>query len=101
MMLKCMVSSLPELLCGAQEGPAHVEAFMSVLRSVTKEDTVQYVLAVLDDMLTRALAPVAFVLLPLPQPAGSALPKLYLGCHRSAFALSILLLPLALLECNN
>ena len=27
-----------------------------MLRNVTKEDTVQYVLAVLDDMLTRALA---------------------------------------------
>ena len=51
-----MVSSRPEVLCGAQEGPTHVEAFLTVLRNVTKEDTVQYVLAVLDDMLTRALA---------------------------------------------
>ncbi len=39
---------------GEQAGPAHVEAFLSVLRNVTKEDTVQYVLAVLDDMLTGA-----------------------------------------------
>ncbi len=31
-----------------------MEAFLSVLRNVTKEDTVQYVLAVLDDMLTGA-----------------------------------------------
>ena len=31
-----------------------VEAFLSVLRTVTKEETVQYALAVLDDMLTGA-----------------------------------------------
>ncbi|KAK9845988.1 hypothetical protein WJX81_007801 [Elliptochloris bilobata] len=37
----------------AEVGPAHVEAFLTVLRNVTKEDTVQYVLAVLDDMLTH------------------------------------------------
>ena len=51
-----MNSCLTEQLSGVQEGPAHVEAFLAVLRNVTKEDTVQYVLAVLDDMLTRALA---------------------------------------------
>ncbi len=33
-----------------QEGPAYAEAFFNVLRSVTKEDTVQYVLAILDEM---------------------------------------------------
>ena len=31
-----------------------MEAFLSVLRTVTKEETVQYALAVLDDMLTGA-----------------------------------------------
>lgn len=35
-----------------QAGPAYVEAFLSVLRNVTKEDVVQYVLALLDDLLT-------------------------------------------------
>ena len=35
-----------------QAGPAYAEAFLSVVRNVTKEDTVQYVLALLDDMLT-------------------------------------------------
>ena len=35
-----------------QAGPAYAEAFLSVLRNVTKEDTVQYVLALLDNMLT-------------------------------------------------
>jgi V-type H+-transporting ATPase subunit H len=34
-----------------QNGPAFVEAFLSVLRSVTKEETVQYVLALLLQML--------------------------------------------------
>ncbi|BDA44912.1 V-type proton ATPase subunit H [Coccomyxa sp. Obi] len=33
-----------------EEGPAYAEAFFNVLRSVTKEDTVQYVLAILDQM---------------------------------------------------
>ncbi|EIE21667.1 vacuolar ATP synthase subunit H [Coccomyxa subellipsoidea C-169] len=33
-----------------EEGPAYAEAFFNVLRSVTKEDTVQYVLAILDEM---------------------------------------------------
>ena len=35
-----------------QDGPAYVEAFLMVLRNVTKEETVQYVLALLDEMLT-------------------------------------------------
>lgn len=35
-----------------QAGPAYAEAFLSVVRNVTKEDTVQYVLALLDDMLS-------------------------------------------------
>lgn len=37
-----------------QEGPAYAEAFFNVLRSVTKEDTVQYVLAILDEMVAGA-----------------------------------------------
>ncbi|KAK9813607.1 hypothetical protein WJX73_010348 [Symbiochloris irregularis] len=36
-----------------QAGPAHLQAFLTVLRNVTKEDTVQYVLALLDDTLTE------------------------------------------------
>ena len=35
-----------------QAGPLYAEAFLTVLRNVTKEDTVQYVLALLDDMLS-------------------------------------------------
>ena len=35
-----------------QAGPSHLQAFLTVLRNVTKEDTVQYVLALLDDTLT-------------------------------------------------
>lgn len=43
-----------------QAGPAYTEAFLSVVRNVTKEDTVQYVLALLDDMLTgRIILPSA------------------------------------------
>ncbi len=37
-------------LC-AQAGPAHIEAFLSVLKAVTKEETVNYVLAVLVQLL--------------------------------------------------
>lgn len=36
-----------------EAGPAYAEAFLSVVRNVTKEDTVQYVLALLDDMLSE------------------------------------------------
>ncbi len=44
--------ALSKSSCAAvvQEGPAYAEAFFNVLRSVTKEDTVQYVLAILDQM---------------------------------------------------
>eukprot|EP01026_Neomeris_dumetosa_P071168 TRINITY_DN71663_c0_g3_i1.p1 TRINITY_DN71663_c0_g3~~TRINITY_DN71663_c0_g3_i1.p1 ORF type:complete len:299 (-),score=40.52 TRINITY_DN71663_c0_g3_i1:343-1239(-) len=35
-----------------EAGPAYVEAFMTVLRNVTKEEVVQYVVAVLEDMIT-------------------------------------------------
>ena len=35
-----------------QNGPAYCEAFLNVLRSVTKEEAVQYVLALIDDMLS-------------------------------------------------
>jgi hypothetical protein len=34
-----------------QSGPAFIEAFLSVLRGVTKEETVQYVLATLLELL--------------------------------------------------
>ena len=35
-----------------QNGPAYCEAFLNVLRNVTKEEAVQYVLALIDDMLS-------------------------------------------------
>ena len=35
-----------------QEGPAYTEAFLTVLRQVSKEEVVQYILALLDDMVT-------------------------------------------------
>ena len=38
-----------------QAGPSYAEAFLTVLRNVTKEDTVQYVLAVLDQLLAGSL----------------------------------------------
>ena len=34
-----------------QNGPAYCEAFLTVLRNVTKEEAVQYMLALIDDML--------------------------------------------------
>ena len=42
-----------------QAGPSYVEAFVVVLRNVTKEDVVQYVLASLDDLIsgTAMLSP--------------------------------------------
>ena len=39
-----------------QAGPSYTEAFLTVLRNVTKEDTVQYVLALLDQLLAGALS---------------------------------------------
>ncbi len=39
----------------SQSGPAHIEAFLSVLKAVTKEETVQYVLAVILQLLQGAL----------------------------------------------
>ncbi len=41
--------------CIMQAGPSYAEAFLTVLRNVTKEDTVQYVLAVLDQLLAGTL----------------------------------------------
>lgn len=38
-----------------QNGPAYCEAFLNVLRNVTKEEAVQYVLALIDDMLSGML----------------------------------------------
>ena len=35
-----------------QNGPAYCQAFLNVLRNVTKEEAVQYVLALIDDMLS-------------------------------------------------
>jgi len=38
-----------------QAGPSYAEAFLTVLHTVTKEDTVQYVLALLDQLLAGAV----------------------------------------------
>ena len=35
-----------------QEGPAYVRVFVSILRDISKEDTIEYVLALIDEMLT-------------------------------------------------
>lgn len=34
-----------------QAGPSYIEAFLTVLKNVTKDETVQYVLALLEQML--------------------------------------------------
>jgi V-type H+-transporting ATPase subunit H len=38
-----------------QDGPAYVRVFVRVLRDIFKEDTVEYVLALIDEMLTGNL----------------------------------------------
>jgi len=38
-----------------QDGPAYVRVFVHVLRDIFKEDTVEYVLALIDEMLTGNL----------------------------------------------
>ena len=35
-----------------QDGPAYIQTFMQELRNVSKEDTVEYVLAIMDQLLT-------------------------------------------------
>lgn len=35
-----------------QDGPAYVLVFVSILRDIFKEETVEYVLALIDEMLT-------------------------------------------------
>lgn len=35
-----------------QDGPAYVRVFISILRDIFKEETVEYVLALVDEMLT-------------------------------------------------
>lgn len=40
-----------------QNGPAYCQAFLNVLRNVTKEEAVQYVLALIDDMLSGKCCP--------------------------------------------
>lgn len=39
-------------VCVWQDGPAYVRVFVRVLRDIFKEDTVEYVLALIDEMLT-------------------------------------------------
>ena len=35
-----------------QEGPDYVRVFVNILRNINKDDTVEYVLALIDEMLT-------------------------------------------------
>jgi V-type H+-transporting ATPase subunit H len=35
-----------------EDGPAYIRVFLNILRSISKEETVEYVLALIDDMLT-------------------------------------------------
>ena len=35
-----------------QDGPAYVRVFVSILRNISKEETIEYVLALIDEMLT-------------------------------------------------
>jgi hypothetical protein len=42
-------------LHSCQDGAAYLEAFLMVLRNVTKEETVQYVMALIDEMLSGEL----------------------------------------------
>ena len=44
-------------MCCVQNGAALIDALTTVLRNVTKEETVQYVLALLDDIVTSVSAP--------------------------------------------
>jgi hypothetical protein len=39
-----------------QSGPSYVEAFLTVLKNVTKDETVQYVLALVEEMLAGGWA---------------------------------------------
>ena len=54
----------------AQNGAALIDALTTVLRNVTKEETVQYVLALLDDIVTREplLLHVLFKCIPISVP---------------------------------
>lgn len=46
----------PLLARATQRGEAYVELFVVILQNVNKEETVQYVLALLDDLLVGARA---------------------------------------------
>lgn len=45
-----------------QDGPAYVRVFVSILRDIFKEETVEYVLALIDEMLTGILKNIGLVL---------------------------------------
>jgi V-type H+-transporting ATPase subunit H len=56
----------------AEAGPSYVSALLSVLRNVTKDETVQYVLALIEDMLENDSANAElFHMLPPVSPVGS------------------------------
>lgn len=40
----------------SQDGPSYIHVFISILRDIQKEDTVEYVLALIDDMLTGVIS---------------------------------------------
>ncbi len=63
-----------------QAGPAYVEAFMTVLRNVTKPDTVQYVLALLIKMVQGELRSFAACMKPMQLAAShERLPEQIIG----------------------
>lgn len=50
-----MYSCVENLTLLWQDGPAYVRVFVHVLRDIFKEETVEYVLALIDEMLTGNL----------------------------------------------
>lgn len=49
-----------EILC-LQDGPSYVRVFLNILRNITKEETVEYVLALIDEMLAGGQLLIHFV----------------------------------------
>ncbi|RLM87553.1 hypothetical protein C2845_PM04G27770 [Panicum miliaceum] len=46
-----------------EDGPAYVRVFLNILRSISKEETVEYVLALIDEMLASAQLSITFLFL--------------------------------------
>ena len=48
---RCTAPPVTPIIPLLQSGPSYIEAFLTVLKNVTKDETVQYVLALLEEML--------------------------------------------------